>query len=234
MQPRVLPGRLLAALLMAVSANPAAKKPKAVVPSPLDAYVADAGARARGAAAPPAGSLWQPGAALSDLARDLRASQVDDLVTIVVNESASAVSKGSTKTSRQSSAKYTAASVFGKTKAAGPLANMLDISGNQALDGEGATVRENTLTTTVSARVTNVLPNGYLVLEGEKTVAVNSEIQLVTVRGVARPFDLAPGNMVESGRLAQLEVRINGKGVVGDAIRRPFFLYRLLMGLLPF
>jgi flagellar L-ring protein precursor FlgH len=111
---------------------------------------------------------------------------------------------------------------------------MLDVSGNQSLSGEGATVRENTLTTTLSARVTNVLPNGYLVLEGSKTVAINSEIQLVTVRGVARPFDLTPGNLVRSERLAQLEVRINGKGVVGDAIRRPFFLYRLLLGLLPF
>jgi flagellar L-ring protein precursor FlgH len=111
---------------------------------------------------------------------------------------------------------------------------MLSLGGSQSLDGEGATTRETTLTTTLSARVAGVLPNGYLVLEGTKALVVNSESQVVTVRGVARPFDVGPGNLVRSDRLAQLEVRINGKGVVGDAVRRPNFLYRLLLGLLPF
>jgi flagellar L-ring protein precursor FlgH len=111
---------------------------------------------------------------------------------------------------------------------------MLSVGGTQSLDGQGATTRSATLTTTLSARVAGVLPNGYLVLEGAKTMTVNSEAQVVTVRGVARPIDVAPGNVVRSDRLAQLEVKINGKGVVGDAVRRPNFLYRLLLGLLPF
>jgi flagellar L-ring protein precursor FlgH len=226
--------RILAALLVPACALTAAKKPKPAAPSPVEVYAAEAAARGHREEAAAAGSIWQPGALLGDLARDLRASKVDDLVTIVVAESASAVSKGSTKTSRQSSAKYAAPAIFGKTRAAGPLSNMLDVSGSQALAGEGATVRENTLHTTVSARVTGVLPNGYLVLEGTKAIAVNSETQLVTVRGVARTSDISPSNLVRSDRLAQLEVRINGKGVVGDAIRRPFFLYRLLLGILPF
>ena len=98
------------------------------------------------------------------------------------------------------------------------------------LNGEGATSRETVLSTTLSARVTHVLPNGYLVLEGAKDVQVNSERQTVTVRGVVRPADLGAGNTVRSDRLAQMEVRINGKGVVADAVRRPFFLYRLLLG----
>ncbi|HVX67177.1 MAG TPA: flagellar basal body L-ring protein FlgH [Bryobacteraceae bacterium] len=226
--------RLLALVCAAAWVCPAAKKPKADAVSPLDAWVAEANARARAADQRPPGSIWQPGGVLTDLARDLRASQVDDLVTIVVEESASAVSKGSTKTSRQSAAKAGANSAFGITRATGPLANMLDVSGNQSLAGEGTTVRENSLVTTVSARVAAVMPNGYLVLEGTKNVVVNSEVQLVTVRGAARPADISPSNTVRSDRLAQLEVRINGKGVVGDAIRRPHFLYRLLLGILPF
>jgi flagellar L-ring protein precursor FlgH len=170
----------------------------------------------------------------SDLARDLRASQIDDLVTIVVAESASAVSTGSTKTSRQSSSVHSTTALFGKTNPGGPLANMLNTSGQDGLDGEGTTSRVTTLTTTVSARVVGVLPNGYLVLEGRKTIAVNSENQVVTVRGVARPADLTPNNTVPSTSLAQLDIRIDGKGVVNDAVRRPSFLYRLLLGLLPF
>ena len=82
--------------------------------------------------------------------------------------------------------------------------------------------------------MTHVLPNGSLVVEGTKTVQVNSEQQVVMVRGVVRPTDLTPGNVVESNRLGNLELRINGKGVVADAVRRPNFLYRLIAGLLPF
>ncbi len=228
--------RLLWAVLWLPAAGAAADGKKSAPPSPLDIYIQQAGEHgARPAALETApGSVWQPGALLANLASDLKANQVDDLVTILVTERASAIAKGTTKSARASSANYSAGAVFGKTNPAGALANMLSATGEQALAGEGATTRETVLTTTLSARVAAVLPNGYLVLEGIKNVAVNSENQTVLVRGVARPVDITPGNIVRSDRLAQLEVRINGKGVVGDAIRRPFFLYRLLLGLLPF
>jgi flagellar L-ring protein precursor FlgH len=79
-----------------------------------------------------------------------------------------------------------------------------------------------------------VLPNGGLVVEASKDIQVNSERQTITVRGVVRPADIDPTNSVPSDRLGQLEIRINGKGVVADAIKRPFILWRLLLGLLPF
>jgi flagellar L-ring protein FlgH len=78
------------------------------------------------------------------------------------------------------------------------------------------------------------LPNGALVVEATKDLQVNSERQTITVRGVVRPADIDPTNSVASNRLGDIEVRVNGKGVVGDAIRRPNFLYRLLLGILPF
>ncbi len=208
------------------------KKPRAL--TPLEAYVAEAKARSAAATASSGGSLWRPGAALGDIARDLKAGQVDDIVTVIVAERASAVATGTTKTSRQSAADYSITAAGGLTRVPGPLSNLLSASGAQALDGQGATARSTTLTTTLSGRVVDVLPNGFLVIEASKLVVVNAESQVVTVRGVARPVDLGPGNFVRSDRLAQLEVRINGKGVVGDAIRRPNFLYRLLLGLLPF
>lgn len=216
--------------------SPAAKKskaPKEPVLTPIEVYAREAEERGRSDFRLP-GSIWQPGAPLGGLARDPKAGQVDDLVTIVVAESASAVSTGATKTARQSSSGYSVTSLLKPTKATGALANLLNTSGNQSLNGQGTTSRDVTLTTTLSGRVVEVLPNGYLVLEGSKSVVINSETHLVTVRGVARPADITPGNEVSSARLAQMEVRINGKGVVNDAIRRPFILYRLLMGLLPF
>lgn len=228
--------RIVAGLMIVAScAALAADKRGSASPSPLEQYVAEARQRetATGNQAA-AGSLWHPGAPLADLARDVKAAQVDDLVTILVTERASAAAKGTTKTTRKAAADHSVGALFGATQAAGRLANLARLSGSNDLDGQGATTREAVLSTTLSARVVEVLPNGYLVVEGSKETTVNAERQWVTVRGVVRPYDIAPGNVVRSDRLAQLEVRINGKGVVGDAVRRPFFLYRLLMGLLPF
>ncbi|HUS06844.1 MAG TPA: flagellar basal body L-ring protein FlgH [Bryobacteraceae bacterium] len=180
------------------------------------------------------GSLYTQGATLANSARDLRASELDDMVTILVSDRASALSKGVTASSRKSSAKYGVGALLGPTKTAGPLSQLAQASGENQLQGQGETSRENNLTTTLTARVTDVLPNGYLVVEGVKNVVVNSEIQVVRVRGVVRSADIAFGNTVRSDRLGNLEVRVDGRGVVGDAVKRPFLLYRILLGLLPF
>jgi flagellar L-ring protein precursor FlgH len=201
----------------------------------FDRYVADAIARGGpDARAASPGSLYTPGARFGDLSRDPRATQVDDIVTILVAERASAVARGVTNSSRKSSAKSSITAAGGALPAAGPLANLATLGGETNLQGQGETSRETTLSTTLSARVAHVLPNGYLAIEGTKEIQINSERQTVVIRGVCRPQDLTQGNVVRSDRLAQLEVRVAGKGVVGDAVRRPFFLYRILMGLLPF
>jgi flagellar L-ring protein FlgH len=203
--------------------------------SALDEYLE--AVEARGATAQSniaAGSLYAPGGVLADIARDASARQVDDLVTILVSDRASAIVKGNTNTSRKSSTNQTVGSFLGKTNPLGKYANLAATSGQTQLQGDGQTSRDTVLTTTVSARVTHVLPNGNLVVEGQKHVAVSSEQQTVTVRGLVRPADIGPANTIRSDQVAQLEIRVNGKGVVGDAVRRPFILYRLLLGILPF
>jgi flagellar L-ring protein precursor FlgH len=216
-------------------ASGAKKKPVQPPPAtPLDRYVSEAEARSAEASAATPGSAWVAGSRLADAARDVRASQVDDVLTIVVAEQASAVSTGATKTARASSTANSIGALGGIKSATGPLVNLANVSGSTQLDGQGTTSRITTLSTTLTARVTHVLPNGGLVIEASKDIQVNSERQAITVRGVVRPADIDPSNSVQSNRLAQLEVHINGKGVVGDAIKRPFFLYRLLLGILPF
>lgn len=211
------------------------KKVKVIEPSALDKYIQEA--LSHEAPAPltaSSGSLWTPASRMTDLSGDPKASQVNDLVTIVVNEQATAVATGGTKTSRTSSVASSVTSLAGKKSATGALANLAGASGDTQLNGQGTTSRDSSLSTTLSARVTHVLPNGYLVLEGEKNLQVNSEHQEITVRGIIRPMDLSPSNIVSSNQLAQLEVRINGKGVVADSVRRPWLLYRILLGILPF
>lgn len=226
---------LCAAAGGALAAPKNIKKAQPKPPSALDKYIEQA-SQPENTTGPavPTGSLWTPAAWFSDLAADQRSRRIDDIVTIVVQESASAVSTGAVKTSRQSNAQNSITALAGLTKATGPWANLANLGGQTQLNGQGTTSRTTTLTTVISARVTHVLRNGNLVVEGTKIVGINSENQTITVRGVIRPIDLDTTNSVPSARLAQMEIQVNGKGVVEDAVHRPNILYRLLLGLLPF
>lgn len=211
------------------------KKKAEPEPSPLEKYILDAHRDfSAPEAAHSAGSLWSPNAMYSGLGMDVKANRIDDLVTIVVNETFSAVATGDVKTARNSSVQSSIQAAGGITKATGPLANLAKANTATALQGQGETSRGAVLTANLSARVVSVLPNGYLVIEGTKRVQVSSENQTVTVRGVIRPVDIDLTNSIPSNRIAQMEVLVNGKGVVNDSIKRPNFLYRLILGLLPF
>jgi flagellar L-ring protein precursor FlgH len=212
----------------------AKKKPAAPEPPSLDQYVQEVNRRSHQSLSASPGSLYAVGGRLAEGFRDLRASQAYDLVTIVVSDKASAVSTGGTNTSRKSSAKASVTSLFGPRSATSALSNLANASNNQQLQGQGTTTRGSTLTTTVTAEVTDVLPNGNLVIQGRKEIAINSEKQVILVRGVIRPDDLSPVNSIPSDRVSRMEILVNGKGVVDDAVKRPFFLYRILLGLLPF
>jgi flagellar L-ring protein precursor FlgH len=183
------------------------------------------------------GSLFTPGGPLANPARDLRAQGVGDIVTIVVADRASAVASGGTNTNRASTGSADVTKLFGAvagTPLAGPLGELLDFSNERSLQGQGETTRDLTLTTTLSARVVAVTLNGLLAIEGSKEVTINSERQRITLKGLIRPVDVSPANAISSNQISDLTIEINGKGVVGDAIRRPFILYRILTGWLPF
>jgi flagellar L-ring protein precursor FlgH len=200
---------------------------------PLEEYIRQA--QAALAPEPPSpGSIFTPGGTLADPSRDIRASRVGDLVTILVSENSSALSSGVVNTQRKSSAAASIGALGGPLRANGLWQNLANTSGNQQLQGQGTTSRQTTVTTNVSAQVVSQLANGNLIVEGKKWIVINSERQEVIIRGILRPVDLSLTNTIPSDSLAQLEVLVNGKGVVADSIKRPFFLYRLLLGLLPF
>ncbi len=224
--------RLIVTLLLPAAVVFAAKDKDAKKQTALDELLRHQLAESRSAPSP--GSLYEDAGRFADLARDQRASRVGDLVTIVVSDRASAVSRGATTANRKSDANASVTALGGPTRVAGPLSALAQLGSESKLDGAGETSRESALTTTLSAYVKQVMPNGNLLLEGSKDVMVNSERQKVIVRGMVRWNDLSPLNRVASDRLAALEVQIQGKGVVQDAIRRPNLLYRILLGILPF
>jgi len=216
-------------------ATASAKKKPGAQPKPsLEQYVLEINRRSHQSSSASPGSLYTTSGRLADGFRDVRASQALDLVTVIVSDKASAVSTGVTSTSRKSSVNASVTSLFGPKTTTSALSNLANTTNNQQLQGQGTTSRGTTLTTTVTAEVTDVLPNGNLVIQGQKEIAVNSEKQVITLRGIIRPDDLSPVNSIPSDRVARMEILVNGKGVVNDAVKRPFFLYRILLGLLPF
>ena len=244
------PGWILCGILLAiVGANgvAAAIWPKAKIEpctteareakncSALDRYLLSVAADApRFVAGGSPGSLYTPGGRMTDLARDFRALFAGDTVTVIVSDRATAVASGTTNSSRASNVSAGVSAALGPIKASGPLGQLAGAKSDSTVKGSGETTRSMTLSTTVTSIVERVLPNGNLLLRGSKSIAVNSERQVVEVRGVIRPEDLLAGNSIPSDRVAMLDIKVNGKGVVGDAVRRPFILYRLLLGLLPF
>lgn len=203
-------------------------------PSDLEKYLASIETTAPSVVTADAtpGSLYVPSAALTALGLDIRARNLNDLLTVIVQERASAVASGTLQSTRQSDVKSSIGSLYGPASQAWNRLAQLSTASN--LDGQGSTSRETVLTTSLTARVVHVLPNGNMVIEGIKNVTINSENQLIVLRGIVRPPDISSNNSISSERIGNLDVRVNGKGVVADAVRRPFFLYRLLLGLLPF
>lgn len=221
--------------LTALAAFGAKKKDKLPEQSLLEQYIRSASAAPQGEVGDTSpGSIWTSGSRLTDLARDLRASQVDDVVTVLVSETVNAVASGVSTSQRTSAATSSITSLAGKKSATGALANLAGLSGDQKLNGTGTTSRAATLNATLTARVVKVMPGGLLLIEGDKSLQINSEQQVITVRGIVRTADISTANTVPSTQIADMEVKVNGKGLVGDAIRRPNILYRLLLGILPF
>lgn len=231
--------KILLLLLICLTACSAASvlgklKPKPPEPSPLDKYLSTISADETTPPEAQPGSLWTPHSHLTDSARDLRASGPGDVLTVVVSETTNAVASGVSSTQRTSSANASVTSLAGPKSATGALANLANLSGAQKLDGKGTTSRQTSLTSTLTVHVARVLPGGLLLVEGSKSLQVNSEQQTVTVRGLVRTADITTLNTIASQSIADIEIKVNGKGIVGDSIRRPNILYRILLGVLPF
>ena len=225
---------LLGCPLMLAGSRPKPNPPSAPpAPSTIDKLLNELRSHPARASVSP-GSTFAPEGRLADAARDLRASHENDFVTVIISDHASASTAGNTTSTRKSSANSSISALAGVTRPTGPWANLVGATTNAQLNGQGQTNRSSDLTTNLTARVIAVLPNGDLIVEGSKLVQINSEKQKVTLRGIVRWNDITPNNQVSSDRLAELEVLIDGRGVINDAVRRPNFLYRLLLGLLPF
>jgi flagellar L-ring protein precursor FlgH len=157
-----------------------------------------------------------------NLFSDQRAINVDDILTVQIVESAKAGSESSTNTAKDHSVSL---SSNGGT---GLLRLLPQFSGSAGTklgyDGKGGTSREGTLVATISVRVSKVLDNGNLVIEGSKVVEVNEEKGIIKINGLVRPRDIQPNNVVYSSNVADAQITYSGKGVATTGQRPGFFV----------
>ena len=179
------------------------------------------------------GSLWIPGAGLAVMAADYKARNVGDIVTVTIDLSTTAASKGSVNAARNFSASSGISALAGQINTAG-IEQLFSPQSASALQGQGQTASSSMLQTRISGLIVAVLPGNGLVVQAEREVLLNNEKETLVLRGVARPGDVGPDNSVSSSLLANLQIEVKGKGVISDSTRQPNLFVRLLLKLVGF
>ena len=182
-----------------------------------------------------ANSLWRNGSRA--FFRDQRAARVGDLLTITVNITDKANLSNQTQRSRSSKEDSGISDFAGSQTVTQPLkifpGKILTTDSTSSTDGKGSVNRQESLTTNVAAVVTQVLPNGNLVVEGKQEIRVNFEIRELIVAGIVRPEDIQSDNTIDSSKIAQARIAYGGRGQITD-VQQPRYGQQVLDVLLPF
>ncbi len=184
-----------------------------------------------------AGSLWKPGS--KQFFKDQRASQVGDILTVIVSEQSSAETEANTETERTSNSESGFTSLLNledrlAQRGFAPGTNtLLNVDSDREFEGEGSTDRSDTVSANIAAVVVQVLPNGNLVIQGRREVVVNYEMQELMVQGIVRPEDITPQNTVSSQKVAEARIFYAGRGLI-DESQRPQYGVRFIDKITPF
>lgn len=186
-----------------------------------------------------ANSLWRPGS--KGFFKDQRASRVGDILTVHVTITDSALLENKSEQTRGSdSDSLSVNALAGLEKYAGKIfpsgvnpANLLDISSQHSTTGDASIDRNEEIDVTMAAIVTQVLPNGNLVIAGKQEVRVNYEMRQLQMTGIIRREDISTRNVITSEKIAELRIAYGGKGTISD-IQQPRYGTQILDIVAPF
>ncbi|MGA7800099.1 MAG: flagellar basal body L-ring protein FlgH [Gammaproteobacteria bacterium] len=175
------------------------------------------------------GAIYQAGYGMS-LFDDVKAHQVGDIITIVLNESTQASKQASTNTKKKDSIDIANPTILGSTPQFGapgilPLASNRNntlansLSSDQAFGGSGDSSQSNSLTGNITVTVARVLSNGNLMVRGQKHLTLNQGDEVIQISGMVRPVDISSDNTVPSYKVADARITYSGNGAVADANR---------------
>jgi flagellar L-ring protein FlgH len=162
-------------------------------------------------------SLWRNGSRA--FFNDQRAHQVGDILTVKVNINDTAQFQDQTQLSRTTTedtniTNFIGANTIGNAAKAVLPGSILTANGNSQMNGQGTINRQDQLVTNVAAVVTQVLPNGNMVIEGKQEVRLNSELRELIVAGIARPEDIESDNTIELPKVAEARLAYGGRGTL--------------------
>jgi flagellar L-ring protein precursor FlgH len=181
-------------------------------------------------------SLWRTGSRA--FFKDQRANQVGDILTVQVKITDRAQFENETQRSRSNKEDSGIGDFIG-AKALSPAAakylpgRILTADSTASSEGKGSVDRKEELLTNLAAVVTQVLPNGNLVIEGKQEIRVNFEVRELVVAGIVRPEDIQSDNTVESTKIAEARIAYGGRGQITD-VQQPRYGQQVLDVLLPF
>ena len=177
------------------------------------------------------GSLFQS-ASYRPAFEDRRARMVGDTVTIQIVENVTASQKSSSTANRTTAMD---AGVTAFPFASATLLPKLSVGTTSANDfsGVGATSSANTFSGSITATVVDVLPNGHLVVAGEKQIGVNQNVDILRFSGTVDPRVVQPGSIVSSTQVANARIESRGRGAQAEA-QTVGWISRFFMALLPF
>ena len=184
-------------------------------------------------------SLWRPGN--SGFFKDLRAGNVGDILTVKISAKDAAKLENETESKRDNNKESLAVNkLFGyegyaKDYLPDGVDNkaLIDINSNRDIKADGKIDRKENINVTMAATVTQVLPNGNLVILGTQEIKVNTELRQLSVKGVIRRADIGSDNTIESSKIAELRVSYGGRGVISD-VQQPRYGTQVLDIILPF
>jgi flagellar L-ring protein precursor FlgH len=185
-----------------------------------------------------ANSLWRPGSRA--FFKDQRATNVGDIITVLVSIRDEAQLENSSTRSRNNNENLGIPQLFGLESSLTRIlpntvnpANLVTASSTGGSIGKGQIQRTEQVTLRVAAVVTQVLPNGNLVLNGRQEVRVNNELRELTINGIVRTQDIGSDNTVRHDRMAEARIAYGGRGIISD-IQQPRYGQQLLDIILPF
>jgi flagellar L-ring protein precursor FlgH len=182
-----------------------------------------------------ANSLWRNGS--RSFFKDQRAHQIGDLLTVTVNITDQANFANETQRSRTATEDSGITAFLGSNLLTGKTTalpgRLLSADSTSATDGKGSIQRQETLQTNVAAVVTQLLPNGNLVVEGRQEIRVNYEKRELIVAGIVRPEDIQSDNTIDSSKIAQARIAYGGHGEISD-LQQPRYGSQVMDVLLPF
>ncbi|MDN5848509.1 MAG: flagellar basal body L-ring protein FlgH [Nitrococcus sp.] len=162
------------------------------------------------------GAIYQAGYDVR-LYEDRTARRVGDIVTVMLDEKTNASKDANAELGRQYSYALPTPTLLGKPLTFNGTPISFDVESDQDFQGGGSASQSNVLSGVITATVIRVKPNGNLVIQGQKKLTLNRGDEYISITGEIRPYDIAPGNIVSSTRVANARISYTGDGALADS-----------------